>query len=136
MSATDAFFDSNVVLYLLSANAAKANKAETLIAGGGIISVQVLNEFAAVASRKLRMSIVEIREVLEVVSTVCHVEPISQETHDRGLSICERYRFSIYDSMIVASALLANCQILFSEDLQDGQRIDTQLTIRNPFTKM
>lgn len=136
MSATDAFFDSNVLLYLLSADAAKANEAETLIAGGGIVSVQVLNEIAAVASRKLRMSIVEIREVLEVVRAVCHVEPISEETHDRGLAVCERYRFSIYDSMIVASALLANCRVLFSEDLQDGQLIDSQLTIRNPFTRM
>jgi predicted nucleic acid-binding protein len=133
MNATDAFFDTNVVLYVLSADTTKANQAETLLASGGTISVQVLNEMASVASRKLGMPVAEIREVLEVVRAVCHVEPISEETHDRGLTICKRYKFSIYDSMIVASALLADCRVLFSEDLHDGQLIDSQLTIRDPF---
>ena len=136
MNATDAFFDTNVLLYVLSADASKANQAETLLASGGTISVQVLNEMASVASRKLGMPVAEIREVLEVVRAVCHVEPISEETHDRGLTVCERYKFSIYDSMIVASALLANCRVLFSEDLHDGQLIDSQLTIRDPFKGM
>lgn len=127
------FFDTNVLLYLLSEDAAKAGRAEVLIAGGGRISVQVLNEFAAVASRKLGMSFDEIRELLKVVRAVCAVDPISEATHDRGLAVSERYGFSIYDSMIVSSALLAGCQVLFSEDLQDGQTIDDQLTVRDPF---
>jgi len=79
------------------------------------------------------MSLVEIREVLDVVRAVCNVEPISEATHDRGLAVSEQYRFSVYDSMIVASALLANCRVLYSEDLHDSQLIDEQLTIRNPF---
>ena len=79
------------------------------------------------------MSLGEIRQVLEVVRAVCDVEPICEATHDRGLAVSERYGFSIYDSMIVSSALLASCQILFSEDLQDGQSIDDQLTVRDPF---
>jgi len=133
MTGTDVFFDTNVLLYLLSEDAAKADRAEALIAGGGRISVQILNEFAAVASRKLSMSLGEIRQVLEVVRAVCDVEPICEATHDRGLAVSERYGFSIYDSMIVSSALLAGCQVLFSEDLQDGQSIDDQLTVRDPF---
>ena len=56
MSAADAFFDTNVVLYLFSADAAKADRAEALLAAGGLISVQVLNEFAAVARHKLGMT--------------------------------------------------------------------------------
>jgi predicted nucleic acid-binding protein len=71
--------------------------------------------------------------VLETVRAVCHVEPLSLETHDRGLALSERYGFSIYDSMILASALLAGCKVLFTEDLQDGQRIDAKLIVRNPF---
>ncbi len=67
MNATDAFFDTNVLLYVLSADATKANQAETLLASGGTISVQVLNEMASVASRKLGMPVAEIREVLAVV---------------------------------------------------------------------
>jgi predicted nucleic acid-binding protein len=133
MSATESFFDTNVLLYLLSADSSKAAQSEALLADGGTISVQVLNEIASVASRKLGMSLREIREVLGIVRAVCHVTPISEAVHDRGLTICERYKFSIYDSMIIAAALLAECAVLFSEDLHDGQIIDSQLTIRDPF---
>jgi predicted nucleic acid-binding protein len=133
MNGGEDFFDTNVVLYLLSADTAKADRAEELLAIGGTISVQVLNEFAAIASRKLRMSLSEIREVLAQIRVVCAVEPITIETHERALRIVERYGFSIDDALIVSAALLAGCKTLHSEDLQDGQVIERQLTIRNPF---
>jgi predicted nucleic acid-binding protein len=133
MSGADVFFDTNVVLYLLSADAAKADRAEELLAIGGVISVQVLNEFASVALRKLGMSWAEIRDVLAQVRVVCPVESMSADTHDRALQVAERYGLSIYDALIVAAALLAGCTILYSEDMQDGQVIERQLTIRNPF---
>jgi predicted nucleic acid-binding protein len=134
MRGGESFFDTNVVLYLLSADAAKADRAEELLALGGTISVQVLNEFVAVASRKLRMSLVEVREVLAQVRAVCVVEPITIETHERALHIAERYSMSIYDALTVSAALLAGCQTLHSEDMQDGQVIERKLTIRNPFS--
>jgi predicted nucleic acid-binding protein len=134
MSGGEDFFDTNVVLYLLSADTAKADRAEELLAIGGTISVQVLNEFAAVASRKLRMSWIETREVLAQIRAVCAVEPMTIDTHERSLRIAERYGLSIYDALIVSAALLANCKTLHSEDMQDGQVIERQLTIRNPFT--
>jgi predicted nucleic acid-binding protein len=127
------FFDTNVLLYLLSEDEAKADRAEELIANGAVISVQVLNEFAAVASRKLGMSWSEIRDVLGPIQAVCKIEPITVEIHNCGVEIAERYGFSFYDATIVASALLAECQTLYSEDLQDGQVIENKLTIRNPF---
>ncbi len=133
MSGGEDFFDTNVVLYLLSADTAKADRAEELLALGGTISVQVLNEFVAVASRKLRMPLIEIREVLIQIRAVCAVESVTIETHDRALRVAERYGLSIYDALIVSSALLAGCKTLHSEDLQDGQIIERQLTIRNPF---
>ena len=129
-----AFFDTNVLLYLLSADPDKAQRAEELIADGGVISVQVLNEFASVASRKLRMTIPEIQECIDPIRGICGVEPVTLETHLRGLDLAERYRFSVYDSMIVAAALLAGCEILYSEDWQDRQRIDG-LLISNPFAR-
>jgi predicted nucleic acid-binding protein len=132
MSASKAFFDTNVLLYLLSADAAKAQRAEELIAGGGAISVQVLNEFASVASRKLRMTIPEIQECLDPIRQICGVEPVTLEAHLHGLELSGRYGFSVYDSMIVASALLAGCDVLYSEDWQDGQRIEG-MRIVNPF---
>ncbi len=134
MRGTETFFDTNILLYLLSADIAKADRAEAVLAQGGTISVQVLNEFAAVATRKLGLSYSEIREVLEPIRAVCAVVPLALETHELGLHIAERYRFSIYDALIVAAALLAGCGTLYSEDLQDGQSIDGRLVVRNPFT--
>ena len=133
MSGGEDFFDTNVVLHLLSADTAKADRAEELLALGGTISVQVLNEFVAVASRKLRMPLIEIREVLTQIRAVCAVASVTIETHERALRVAERYGLSIYDALIVPSALLAGCKTLHSEDLQDGQVIERQLTIRNPF---
>jgi predicted nucleic acid-binding protein len=127
------FFDTNVLLYLLSADEAKANRVEELLAAGGAISVQVLNEFVAVASRKLGMTWGEIRDALSPIRAICEVAPVSLATHDRALDIAERYGFSFYDATIVASALDAGCDTLYSEDLQDGQVIEKRLTLRNPF---
>lgn len=127
------FFDTNVLLYLLSGESAKADRAEEVVAAGGIVSVQVLNEFAAVAVRKLRLRHDEVREILEPIRAVCRVVPLTVETHDRALFLAGRYGFSIYDASIAAAALLAGCSTLYSEDLQHGQRLDEGLTIRNPF---
>jgi predicted nucleic acid-binding protein len=132
MSARDGFFDTNILLHLLSSEQIKADQAEALIAGGGVISVQVLNEFVSVATRKLAMRLSEAREILVTVRAICSVAPLSVETHDLGLDLADRYGFSVYDSMIIAAALQAKCQTLYSEDMQHGQRIGG-LTIRNPF---
>jgi predicted nucleic acid-binding protein len=133
MSAVDAFFDTSVLLYLLSKDSAKADRVEALLAARGTISVQVLNEFAAVAIRKLKMPLPEVREVLDTIRAVCDVEPVTVETHDRALAIVERYGFSLYDSLLIAAALIAGCKVLYSEDLQHGQLIDRQLRVVNPF---
>ena len=133
MSAAETFFDTNILLYLLSADETKANRAEEELSAGGILSVQVLNEFASVASRKLNMSIAEIREALAGIRAVCRIVPISQQTHDLGLEVVERYGLSVYDAMIVAAALLAGCRTLLSEDMQNGRTIDGTLEVRNPF---
>jgi predicted nucleic acid-binding protein len=125
-------FDTNVVLYLLSGDAAKANRAAQLLQNGGAISVQVLNEFTAVALRKFRMRIDEIRDLLATIRQSCEVTPLDITTHERALEVVERYRMSIYDALIVAAALASECSILWTEDLQHGQRIQ-RLTIRNPF---
>jgi predicted nucleic acid-binding protein len=131
MSAAD-FFDTNVLFYLLSADAAKARRTEQLVIAGGVVSVHVLNEFAAVAARKLTMRIAEIRVVLSTLRALCTVKPLDLATHELGLDLAERYRYSIYDAMIVAAALRAGCSTLYSEDLRHGQKID-RLTILNPF---
>ena len=132
MSKPDGFFDTNVLLYLLSKDAAKADRAEALLASGGIVSVQVLNEFASVAFRKLAMTFSEIREILLAIRAACIVKPLDIETHELGLDMAERHSFSIYDGLIIAAALRAGCAVLYTEDLQHGQMIE-KLQIRNPF---
>ncbi len=136
MSAADTFFDTSVLLYLLSAEAPKADRVEQLLADRGTISVQVLNEFAAVALRKLKMSLSEVRAILDTLRAVCNVEPVTVATHDRGLAIHERYGFSLYDSMLVAAALIGGTTVLYSEDLQHGQLVDGQLRVTNPFVNL
>lgn len=133
MSAGEQFFDTNVLLYLLSGDDTKADRAEALIADGGVVSVQVLNEFAAVASRKLRMAWPEVREILAQVRAVCRVVPLDVETHEGGLNLAERWRLAFYDAVIVASALRAGCSVLYSEDFQHGRVFGKHLTVRNPF---
>lgn len=127
------FIDTNILLYLLSEEAAKADRAEEILRAGGRISVQVLNELANVARRKLNMTWEEISEVLTLIRSVCSIDSLTIETHDQGMTVAERYRLSVYDSMIVAAALLAGCEILYSEDMQDGLLIDKNLRIVNPF---
>ena len=136
MSDAESFFDSNVLLYLLSADAEKADRAEELLARSGAISVQVLNEFTTVAVRKFGLSFAEAREMLSTIRAVCVTYPLTIEHHDKGSEIAERYGFSFYDSVIVASALLAGCNVLYSEDLQHRQVIEKRLTVINPFAKL
>jgi predicted nucleic acid-binding protein len=128
----DAFFDTNVLVYLLSADASKADPAGELLERGGTVSVQVLNEFVAVAMRKLRMQIVEIREILATVRQLCEVISLDLATHDRALELVEHHRLSIFDALIVSAAIGAGCTTLWSEDLHHGHKIE-RLTIRNPF---
>lgn len=134
-TSVESFFDTSVLLYLLSADAEKADRAEELLERSGAISVQVLNEFTVVAIRKLGLSFAEVREVLGTIRAVCVTHPLTIEHHDKASEIAERYGFSFYDSVIVASALLADCKILYSEDLQHQQVIEKRLTVINPFAK-
>ncbi|WP_372425625.1 PIN domain-containing protein [Salinarimonas chemoclinalis] len=126
------FLDSNIVLYLLDGGP-KAAIAEQLLAGGPTISVQVLNEVLVNCIRKAGMSWDEAGTFLNGVRQVCGVVGLSEQTHDAGRALGVRYGFSVYDSMIVASALIAGCDILYSEDMQDGLAVEGVLRIVNPF---
>jgi len=129
----DPFFDSNVLLYLVSNDIAKAGRAETLLAGGGTISVQVLNEISNVAMRKLGMTWSQVDTLLEPVRALCRIEPLTEDTYDLGRQLAARYGLSVYDAMIVAAALLAEADTLYSEDMHDGLLVENRLRIRNPF---
>ena len=129
------FFDTNVLVYVASGEPAKAKRAERFIAGGGVISVQVLNELTNVARRKMGLPWAETRAFLSLIRGLLPVHPITVEIHDTGLAVAERYGLSIYDAMIVASALHADCDRLWSEDMQHGMKIEGRLRIANPFRR-
>ena len=128
-----AFFDTNVVLYLLSADEQKADAAEVLLAKGGLVSVQVLNEATSVCRRKLKMTWSEVRELLDVVKACCEVRPLALGTHECALHLAERYQLAFYDALICAAAQNADAEVLYTEDLQDGLTLG-RLVVKNPFS--
>ena len=131
---TKPFIDSNVVLYLFSSDAAKANQAEQVLEAGGFISVQVLNEVTSVCLRKLKMSWQEVDEVLLALKATCSVLPLTLATHEMAVQLAKRFKLSFYDANIVASAVSSGASTLLSEDMQSGLLIDG-LSIQNPFRK-
>lgn len=128
------FFDTNVLIYALAKDDPRASQAEALLASGGVVGIQSLNEFASVARRKLDLSWKEVKELLESFCILCpDPVPISLDTHRAAVAIAEKHGYGIYDALVISAALEAGCKTLYSEDLQDGQVIHRQLTIRNPF---
>ncbi|MGH7052192.1 MAG: PIN domain-containing protein [Acetobacteraceae bacterium] len=127
------FFDTNVLVYLASADAEKADRAEAALAQGGAISVQVLNELANVARRKMRMSWPDTDAFLDLIRGLLAVYPLTLEIHERGLALAQKYQLSIYDAMIAAAALHADCDRLWSEDMQHGLTLEGRLHIIDPF---
>lgn len=128
-----AFVDTNIIIYALGPNSAKAVLAAPLFAHHPNISTQVLSETANVALKKLALPLLETGKLIEMLEATCRVEIVTPATIQRALYIVGHYGFSWFDSLIVASALDAGCDTLYTEDLQHGQIIEGKLTITNPF---
>jgi predicted nucleic acid-binding protein len=129
------FFDTNILIYAFAQDDPRAAIARNLLAEGGTVGVQVLNEFVAVARRKLAMPWDEVEEALSAIRGLCSPPvPLAIETHDLALQIARQYGYHIYDSLVIAAALGSSCSTLYSADLHDGQMIEG-LTIRNPFLR-
>ena len=128
------FFDSNILLYSLDIASPKRPLALKLVMSGGVISAQVLNEFTDVARRKYKASFADIGLALMPIREVCQVLPLTLEVHDRGVEIALVHLLRIYDACIVAAADLSGCDVLYTEDMNHGQRIG-RVEIRNPFTE-
>jgi predicted nucleic acid-binding protein len=128
-----AFFDTNVLIYTVAEND-RTLRAERLLMSGGVVGVQVLNEFVSVARRKMHMPWADVIEALDAIRVLCPSPvPVTIHTHETALMVAQQHGFEIYDALVVAAALEAGCSTLYSEDLQDGQVIDRKLTLRNPF---
>jgi predicted nucleic acid-binding protein len=128
------FFDTNILIYAITSSGRRSDVAEKLLAAGGVVSSHVLNELVAVARRKLGRSWEEIAEALAAIRILCPLPvPITIETHEAAVRVAQQYGYQIYDALVIAAALEAGCDTLYSEDLQDGQKLDGRLTIDNPF---
>jgi predicted nucleic acid-binding protein len=122
-----------VVCAALGSGEARGKRAQAVIGAGGVISVQVLNEFVNVLRRKLGRTWDEVAGAEADIRELCSViVPLTLETHGRALRVARRYDYRFFDARMIASALEASCDVLYSEDLQDGQKIGG-FTIRNPF---
>lgn len=128
------FIDTNVLVYMASGEPEKADRAESLLREpGGVISVQVLEELANVARRKMRLSWAETRTFLDTIRALLPARPLTEEIFEAATDLAERHLLSVYDAMIVASALDAGCAVLWSEDMQHGMTVEGRLRIQNPF---
>ena len=127
------FLDTNILIYAFIVGP-RARTARDLLYKGGVISVQSLNEFAAVARRKHALPWEKLRMTLDIIRMQCpNPVALGIDVHALGLDIAQRHRFAVYDSMLLAAALHARCDTFWSEDLHDGLVIDGRLTVRNPF---
>jgi predicted nucleic acid-binding protein len=132
------FIDTNVLVYAFatikgSPDDRRSHAAHEIVSRGGVISVQVLNEFVQVCRQKARLEWDQVMGALEVIGELC--EPavaITIETHETAVAISRRYQLHIYDSLILAAAALAGCEIAYSEDMQHGQMVGS-VKIVNPF---
>jgi predicted nucleic acid-binding protein len=127
------FLDTNVLIYAFGDDDPRKKVAADSIAAGGVISIQVLNEFVSVARRKLRrtwdqvdLALADLRVLLEPPL------PLTIEIHEAGVALARRHSLNIYDALVVASAIEAECSVLLTEDLADGMTVGG-VTIRNPF---
>jgi predicted nucleic acid-binding protein len=127
------FFDTNILVYAASEIPLKAARAEELLRAGGVVSVQVLNELALVARRKMKLTWAETRELVEPYALLLTVVPMTQAVHERGLALGERYGFAVYDAMLMAAALEAGCEVFWSEDMHNGLVVEGRLRVVNPF---
>lgn len=127
--------DSNVIVYLFSGDATKADRAEAILLNDPkpVISTQVMNEVTLVLRRRMALDWSEINAVMGDVEEFCEVVPLTLDMHKEARRIAEHYGYRFYDACIVAFALEQGCEVLYSEDMQHGQVIFDRLAIVNPF---
>ena len=126
--------DTNVAVYAFSPLSGKRHMAEDVLIGAAFVSVQLLNEFAHVARRKMRLNWPEVgAQLARLRESVDEVLPIDAPAHENAIRIASRYMLSVYDSLMLSVALNGGARTFYSEDMQHGLVIDDTLTIVNPF---
>ncbi len=128
------FIDSNIFLYAFSTKDLKKQKiASSIVNQTAIISTQVINEVSNNMLKKLHMSNSDIEAFIVDCYEQYSVINFTKNMFIKAAKLREKYLFSYYDSLIVSSALLGKCDILYSEDMQHNLKVEKTLTIVNPF---
>jgi predicted nucleic acid-binding protein len=129
------FLDTNVFIYLIDAqdNLKYQRANELYIRSNLVTSAQVLTEIANVCLKKLKKPKREIAQLIDLIRSEIEVVPITSTDFGIAHELVNKHDFSYFDALVIATALSANCQTLYSEDLQNGRVIDKKLTIINPF---
>ena len=133
MPTAKCFADTNVAIYAVDADVAKREKALAILATRPVISTQVVNEYLNVLLTKRKLGRADANELARALMATCDVAAVTPDITELAMNIGERYQISHWDTRIVAAALAAGCDTLYSEDLQDGQVFEGQLTVKNPF---
>lgn len=127
------FADTNIVIYAEGSDVGKAERATAILESSPVISSQVVTESISTLTRKYGFTLVEAHEVALGLIDLCEVVPVSADTIRAAIRLAARYQLSHWDSLIVAAAMLAGCETLYSEDLQHNQLFDDRLRVVNPF---
>ena len=127
------FLDSNVIIYSLGKDLKKKEISKSLLKEHPTISTQVVNEVVNVCYRKLKLKNKDISDLLELLKKNCEIKTVDIATIELSISIKNKYKYSYFDCLILASAIQENCYKLFSEDLQHNQTIENKLNIVNPY---
>lgn len=131
------FLDTNIILYVYSVDEPEkqsaAIKAIESARSSVIISLQVINELSNILLKKFKLNPLDVENVILELDNAFDVVNFDIATQIKALKLKNRYNLQYYDSLIIATAIENKCNILYSEDMQDGLIVDNLLTIVNPF---
>jgi predicted nucleic acid-binding protein len=126
--------DSNILIYNHSLDCEdKRAIARNFFNENPVVSSQVISEYLNVMNRNFKMQKQELIQICSLWLEKCSVQPVILSTIKLAQNLVSKYDFQIFDGIIAAAALEADCDILYSEDMQDGQVIENKLKIKNPF---
>ena len=128
-----AFVDTNVVVYAFGQDAAKVERAESILGEQPTISVQVINEFLSVCRVKLGFDLATRHRLASELLAGCNVVALDSRVVEKAMEIESQSGISYWDALIVAAAILSGCETLYSEDFQHLRVFDGVLTVVNPF---
>lgn len=126
--------DTNVLIYLHDENEVhKKQVAVEILKNKPVLPSQVISEYMNVLKRLTKEPKLRIIEHCLITIEDCHIVSTNIELLEKAKDLIIRYDFQLYDSLIVAAALLSGCGILYSEDLQHNFLVENRLRIINPF---